>query len=128
MTDNTLESKWWLKRPSPGKIFARDVTNELWEIEKNTESPDVRNHIRYHSSRMWAWAGNPTEEVEPAVLLDLITEDEMSGNESRREAAAIVRRVVEETADPKLRERRILMETKRDAFGRSMKNGKLVER
>lgn len=126
MSDTTLESKWWLKRPEPGKIFARDVTNEMWEEEKRNPSPDVRHHLRYFSTRFFAWAGSPTEQVEPSVLLDLITEDEMSSNPSRREAAAIIRRVIEETADPKLKERRILMEMKRDAFGRPMKDGKLV--
>jgi len=126
--DIGLESKWWLKKSSPGKIFARDVTDALWEIEKNTSSADVRNHINYYRARFFSWAANPVEEVEPSVLLDLITEDEMSGNESMRIATALIRRTIEETADPKLKERRIAEETKVDAFGRPMKNGKLVER
>ena len=118
--DISLESKWWLKKPTPGKIFARDVTDALWEIEKQISSPDVRNHLTYYRNRFWAWAGSPVEEVEPSVLLDLITEDEMSGNESMREATALIRRTIEETADPKLRERRIAEETKVDAFGRRL--------
>ena len=126
MTDNSLESKWWTARPDHGKIFARDVTDTLWEEEKQQPSADVRSHLRYFSTRFFAWAGSPTEQVEPSVLLDLITEDEMSSTPSRREAAAIIRRCIEETADPKLKERRILMETTRDAFGRPMKDGKLI--
>ena len=108
-------------------IRARDVTDELWHIISTTETTaEFRKQIEDWRRRMWPYAATPYEVCDPAVLLSMTIEDEMSSDPIKSEAARLVARTIKETADPKLRDRRILMETKRDAFGRPMRDGKLV--
>ena len=108
-------------------IHARDVTDELWHIISTTETTaEFRKQIEDWRRRLWPYAASRYEVCDPAVLLSMTFDDEMSSDPIKAEAARLVSRTIKETADPKLKAHRILMEMRCDAFGRPMKDGKLV--